>query len=43
MTAEYAEYADIGRVGRLKTNSIYQQILFIQIFWNIHKIVVKHQ
>ena len=34
-------YAEICSLGNLETD--FQQVLLVQLFWNFHNIVVKHQ
>ena len=36
-----ANDAEIGNVGKLEAG--FQQVLFVQIFWNFHNIGVKYQ
>ena len=36
-----ANYSEIGGVGKLEAG--FQQVSFVQIFWNFHEIVMNHQ
>ena len=36
-----ANYAEICRVGNLEAD--FQQVPLVQIFWNFHNIIMKHQ
>ena len=36
-----ANYAEICRVGNLEAD--FQQVMFVQFFWNFHNIVVKQK